>query len=429
MHTVHDGLFRSAIDSHKYVIGAKNTNSKRKAQINNAFSTMKFVFSRNSDRDFKRMSIRNGFFNQTNITMSEICGNYFGFIVLMLTSFGREVLMPGFDVIDVDYDNVIKTNLLLVSLDRFYQDFNKRSDIQLSHEATHWLILRILIHIPRQERSREGSFKGSFGWMIKKLHAMLSAARSVEKFGCARTYCTSSNEHNHLRMVKDHVKRTQRIGAKFTYQVADNEYKRVILQKASAHVHEFIPHDLVHLTLGDLNSAIVKYSYEGYSNSEDDEEDKEDMEVNDAEIESNCNDLLANNADESMLSLDLSHFDVGDATNITDLSGTYDQAIHINHRGRGTVNTRWRWDAKERNSTDTNNLVHAAISNYHVKTCSEHGLVKSATIEVECNTTAVINGHQYRCAADYRSHKWYDWAMLRFPCYIRSRWMYIGALV
>jgi hypothetical protein len=63
----------------------------------------------------------------------------------------------------------------------------------------------------------------------------------------------------------------------------------------------------------------------------------------------------------------------------------------------------------------TFNLVHAAISNYHVKTCSEHGLVKTATIEVECNTTAIINGHRYRCAADYRGHKWYDWAMLRFP--------------
>lgn len=423
MHTVHGGVFRSSIDSHKHVIGPKNTNSKRKAQINNAFSTMKFLFSRNSDRDFKRMSNRNGFFNQTNITMSEICGNYFGFIVLMHTSFGRDVLTPGFEAIDVDYNDAIKTNLLLVSWDRFYQDFNKRSDIQLSHQATQRLIRRILLHIPREERSRDGSFEGSFGWMIAKLHALLFAARSAEKFGCARTYCTSSNEHNHLRMVKDHVKRTQRIGSKFTCQVADNEYERVILQKASAHMHEFIPRDLAHLTVTDLKSEVVHYSYEQYSDSDDDEvEEDDDTSVNDAEIESTTDRLHKHDADadNSVISTDLSHFDVGIDANITDLSGTYDQVIEINHRGRRTVRTKWRWEAKERNSTATNDLVHFAISNYHVKTCEENGLLKSAKIEVECHTAALINGHRYRCAADYRGHKWYDWAMLRFPKTVNS---------
>jgi hypothetical protein len=54
MHTVHGGLFRSALDSHRFVIGAKNTNSERKAQVDNVFSTLKFVFSQNSDRDYSR---------------------------------------------------------------------------------------------------------------------------------------------------------------------------------------------------------------------------------------------------------------------------------------------------------------------------------------------------------------------------------------
>lgn len=75
----------------------------------------------------------------------------------------------------------------------------------------------------RDLASCKGSFEGTCGWMIAKLHAILHAARSAEKFGCARIYCTSSYEHNHLRMVKDHVKRTQHIGSKFTCQVADNK--------------------------------------------------------------------------------------------------------------------------------------------------------------------------------------------------------------
>jgi hypothetical protein len=93
--------------------------------------------------------------------MSDVCRNYFGFVVLMHTTFGSEVLMPGFDAINVDYDDVLMTNLLLISWDRFYQDFNTRKDIQLSHEATQRLICRILLHISQDMRdltSCEGSF-------------------------------------------------------------------------------------------------------------------------------------------------------------------------------------------------------------------------------------------------------------------------------
>ena len=150
---------------------------------------------------------------------------------------------------------------------------------------------------------------------------------------------------------------------------------------------------------------------------QDDDDEHEDMDLNDDDNQFNNNHLHENDADESVES---SVFDVGKDADITELSGTYKQIIEINHRGRRHIKTKWKWQAKERTSTATNDLVHATISDYHVKNCSKHGLVKTATIDIECYTTAVINGHRFRCAADYRGHKWYDWVMLCFPKTIDS---------
>lgn len=72
-------------------------------------------------------------------------------------------------------------------------------------------------------------------------------------------------------------------------------------------MHDFIPRDLVHLTIGDLDKDPAQYSYYEYSDSEDDNE-QEDMEINDAENEMNDNHLHENDTDESVES---SIFNVG----------------------------------------------------------------------------------------------------------------------
>ena len=105
------------------------------------------------------------------------------------------------------------------------------------------------------------------------------------------------------------------------------------------------------MTVTYLKSEVVHYSYEQYNDSDDDEvEDDDDTSVNDAEIESTTDRLHTHDADadNSVISTDLNHFDVGIDANITDLSGTYDQVIEINHRGRRTVRTKWRWEANRK---------------------------------------------------------------------------------
>jgi uncharacterized protein VirK/YbjX len=119
---------------------------------------------------------------------------------------------------------MIKTFRLLLAWEQFYNAFNKRSDVDDSAYATLRLMKRILEHIPREYKSREGSYEGSHGWHILKFHVKWYIWVYVLKMSCMRASDTGVNEKNHKVFVKRHYNKTQKILSKFTAQVAENEH-------------------------------------------------------------------------------------------------------------------------------------------------------------------------------------------------------------
>ena len=74
------------------------------------------------------MSNRNGFFNVTSLTNEEIRGNFLGLLVLMHTTYGRELLEPFFVAKEIDYDEMLETCKLVLAWESFHLDPQKRKD-------------------------------------------------------------------------------------------------------------------------------------------------------------------------------------------------------------------------------------------------------------------------------------------------------------
>jgi hypothetical protein len=62
------------------------------------------------------MSNCNGFFHVTCLTSEEARGNFFGLVLFMHTTYGREILSPFFVEKEVNYDDMMET-CCLVRLD------------------------------------------------------------------------------------------------------------------------------------------------------------------------------------------------------------------------------------------------------------------------------------------------------------------------
>ncbi|MGA0862212.1 MAG: hypothetical protein ACO3P6_04915, partial [Pelagibacteraceae bacterium] len=416
--------------AHREIIGPKDKNAKLKALVNDAFSDMKYYLGRNADRDITRMSNRNGFFNVTNITCSEVCGNFFGFVIFLHTSFARNILQDCYDSNDIDYEDMLETNLLLLAWQRFVSQPNKRHVIEEAEEATQRLMYRIQLHMPRREQKKEGKQEGSKGWKILKYHVMAQVTRQILSMGAAKTTDVATNERNHKFLVKGHVRKTQRIGSKFTKQVAENEYHRMLLFKVGTYIRPFIPEKARDIGFPSV-VRLSKKSHCKYIEYSDDESDNDDHSTNIEEQEDlsesdNDIDSTTKEEDEDVTESDdnndstsmVQHQNLkqnDDGTKVTSLSGRYDSVIRIDNRGRSQVRHCWRWDHKNDNKVRMNPLVEVAISDLHIKYCRLFGISTSTVIDVSCFTSAVIEGCTYRTATEYNGSSWYDWANVRFP--------------
>ena len=153
LHMMGCGIFKYLLFGIKDIIGENSKNSKVKGIINDLFPDIRLHLMRNAERDISRMSNRNGFFNVTSLTNSEIRGNFFGLVTLMHTTYGEELLRPYFSDANVDYDDMLETCCLVLAWEQFYQQPQKRDDLMKAEDVTIDLMKRIYRDIPRTPRS------------------------------------------------------------------------------------------------------------------------------------------------------------------------------------------------------------------------------------------------------------------------------------
>lgn len=411
LHLLGGGNYKYIILAHKDVIGPKDKNSRAKGIVNALFADVRHYLGRNADRDIKRMSNRNGFFNVTNIQCDEVCGNYFGFVVFLHTTYGRSLLQPCYTSRGIDYSEMLETNLLLLSWQQFLSQPNKRHMIEASEVATQRLMKRLQQHIPREERKREGKQEGSKGWKILKHHVTASMADQTLAMGSTKGTDTAINERNHMKMVKQHVNKTQRIGRRFTMQVAELEFERQLMSRVGNHIRAHIPSAIRHIGYPSVTRSASQedYQYVEYSDSEFEDDDSASSGSNDSDTDDQTDD------DVSVASSTEEESDVEGRVCVGDLRGAYDTVIKIDARGRRVVRTNWRWEKKNKDAVKTNEIMEVAIANLHVKYCKSLGVSTTTTIRGTCYTSAVIDGTVYRSTSNFNGAPWFDWAHIRFP--------------
>jgi hypothetical protein len=194
LHMMGAGNYKYFLLGVRDIIGLNDTNSRVKGYVDEIFPDIKQFLQRNANRDISRMSNRNGFFNVTSLTSDECRGNFFGFVVLLHTTYGKDLLEQYFAEKGVKYNLLLETCKLVLAWERFYLDGQKRSDLINAEQATWDLQLRILRDIPRPERAQTQTTLGSKGWKIVKFHVLGFLTGLNLKFGKSQCYNTEANE-------------------------------------------------------------------------------------------------------------------------------------------------------------------------------------------------------------------------------------------
>ena len=391
LHLMGCGIFKYLIFGVKDIIGLKKKKSRLKGLINDVFPDIKNHLSKNAERDVSPMSNRNGFFNVTSLTNEEIRGNFLGLLVLMNTTYGRDLLEPIFKAKDIDYDDMLETCKLVLAWERFHLDPQSRKDLLKAEKATWELQERMTRDIPREARDKTDKVEGSKGWTIAKFHAMSMISKLNLKLGCSKCFDSSSNEKNHKSFVKKPAGRTQRIGSKFSSQLAKCDFNRIVIERSYDHIKKF--------TSRDHSSAIGRNVRVNISTNEYDEESDEEEEDEESD----------DTADECLV---MGH--VGDS-NIGKVSGQCAIVINIDFRKRSHVNYRWKSVLRRILAVSPCLHLHSTVGSYAIREHTKHNIPIPEKIHIESFTEATIRGIRYRANPYWKGGEWYDWAVVRFP--------------
>lgn len=392
LHVMGNGNYAHLIIAIREIIGPNTSNSATKGLINKCFVDIKFALEHNSDRDISRMSNRKGFFNVASLTSEEIRGNFFGMVVMMHTTYGASLFKPWFQTRGLDFIQARTTCLLILSWERFYYDPQKRKDLERSFNATQRLQKRIHKNIPREERSKEGSRGGARGWKITKWHIMMYMTGLALKFGCLKALDSSPNERNHKQFLKYHYLRTQKQSSKFSSQVAQGEYERMLLEKVREHIESFLPEPVAALTRSTTKYNHSKTTFDRqFFPSEWDDDDN-----------------------------DMYNVPMTDGTQNVPIKATggYSLSVSIDAQRRRGVSHKWKYGKKNHDGKFIPNVMMGKVlSDYHLKYCDQYQVGFQSTLKYQCFTSIKMNNVIFRSDPDWvgTGHEWYDWVVARFP--------------
>eukprot|EP00956_Cyclotella_meneghiniana_P036428 scaffold125722_cov23-Cyclotella_meneghiniana.AAC.4 len=269
---------------------------------------------------------------------------------------------------------MLETLCLVLAWERFHLDPQCRQDLLDAEEITWDLQLRIMRDIPREAREPEGKIPGSKGWTILKFHFMQMVSKLCLKLGCSKCYDSSANEKNHKYFVKKPGDRTQHIPSRFSPQLAQCDFNRLVIERSYDYIKNFCSRDHNPVISRSSNIRVPTQQYD-YSDDEEEDADEDGTEE--------CS------AAEHV---------IGDAM-VSNLGGQCDIDIVIDARSkRLTVTHKWKSPLKRALGIDP--CLHL------------HSTVGSADCVYSCHS---VNGVKYRANPYWKGGEWYDWCVVRFP--------------
>jgi len=152
---------------------------------------------RQSERDFPRMSVRNGITDGTKMCGSERVGNCFILLCAFHTQLGQRLISSYRTVSLNSYKECLK---LYLSFERWVTEPHSRREVQKSEKLLGDLMTHIKLCFPRTDGN---------GWNLPKMHALAKMPQNMLKFGTANNFCGQIGERALKGIVKDHAQQTQ----------------------------------------------------------------------------------------------------------------------------------------------------------------------------------------------------------------------------
>ena len=381
-------------------LGPKQSNAEKKQMVDQLFAEVKSFLERNSERDVLRMSNRSGFFNLSKTSATERHGNFFAMVILMHTTYGASLLRKAFADINVKFEDMRETCMLLLSWDRFLMDSNERWKYDDAMHATAVLMGRIKRDLPREFRQKsDEKGDGSHGWHISKFHVLFLVLWHCLKFGSAKVTHGSAAEKNHKFFVKRMASMTQLRLDVFAQQVSNNYFEYELINRAYRAVRNHC------LNYNDINQYTA---------------------------EENCPDRkdYLNESDLSGFSDNDEGIDGGfdrHAESAKNARGSFSMEVDLSKPGSYT--SKYTWKSNDKNKLadlfePSKQLVYALGRMAHAW-ADMIGAKSSDTLNVECFTELTlpirINDDSdtknilFRCSPNMFGKEWYDFALIRLP--------------
>ena len=151
-----------------------------------------------SERDFPRMSIRNGITDGTKMCGSEQVGNCFVLLCVMHTHSGQKLMWKEMKDRTISLKKIKNCLKLYLSFECWVNEPHPRSQVKQSLEALGILINLIKECFPRDE---------GWGWNLPKMHAFAKMPHNMLKFGSANNFSGNIGERALKGIVKDHAEK------------------------------------------------------------------------------------------------------------------------------------------------------------------------------------------------------------------------------
>ena len=221
LHVSGTGLLKYMFGCLEGLISLTRSRKKDRESFDDLHRCLVSDAQRQSERDFPRMSIRNGITDGTKMCGSERVGNCFVLLCAMHTQLGQSLLAKEMRERRISLRKFIYCLKLYLSFERWVNESHPRSQINRSRKLLGELITLIKECFPRTE---------GWGWNLPKMHAFAKMPHYMLKFGSANNFSGQIGERALKGIVKDHAERTQRRPDNFAEQCAIREYESNVIK-------------------------------------------------------------------------------------------------------------------------------------------------------------------------------------------------------
>jgi hypothetical protein len=184
------------------------------------------------------------------------------------------------------------------------------------------------------------------------------------------------------------AKLTQRISSKFSSQLAQNDFDRVVIDRVFDHIKLHCSKD--HSSMDHKGRIVENYYEDSESDDSDSDDEVEDIDTN------------------------------GNLVSTFKLRGLYEMNVTIDNRKRITATHKWRDPSMKVLGINPNTFISKTVSDASIKYATNYKEAHETNIELHGYTSAVIRGVKYRATPNWKGEEWYDWACVKFPTTIDS---------